>query len=640
MKLFQVMMFSSLWLFVGCTIQVQPIVVKDLPIFQEKEPDRSPILLPDGDEFDFWERPMIFSKTYHVDNRHPYASDENPGTEDQPFKTINHAAQILQSGERVIVHEGIYRERVIPKRGGDSPEMMISYEVAKDERVVLRGSRVFRQLWKAKEAPVTGKKVLVWTASLASESFDSDNPFKKINLPEEQIDTYMPWAVWQKENPGLKLKRGLVFQNGQRLTQVSNPDELSRMAGTYYIEPDGSQIHMHPFYSLNPNHQEIEITERDHIFAPEKFQLGYIRVKGFVIERAANGFPLPQEGALSVRGGHHWIIENNTIRQCNSLAMDIGGQYFNEHSRLAQGGQHVVRGNTIYDCGISGIQGYGVCFTLLENNSISNIGWHRVEGTFETGGIKLHRTVNTVVRNNKVFDTIDAAGIWMDYAIVNSRVTRNLIYNISTIFHGGIFMEASQKPNLVDHNVIWGVHGKQGVGIYQHDCDDLIIAHNLIGGCKDEAIKMRANEDRKVLGRMATCLQNNIFNNVFVDNGGVLYIPYQSNSSDYNVIGLPPKGFMLDQWQAAHGWDQNSSIVKMKVKFDEPAQKLTFSTSEKMPQVPRYDLLLSDYWHNPRENALTNAGPFESKFRKIHFNLAKRWKTDSATIVTEILDKF
>jgi hypothetical protein len=61
------------------------------------------VLLPDGKEFKTWESPNKpkYSRTYYVDGQAAQASDENSGTRSKPFKTINHAAQILQPGERV-----------------------------------------------------------------------------------------------------------------------------------------------------------------------------------------------------------------------------------------------------------------------------------------------------------------------------------------------------------------------------------------------------------------------------------------------------------------------------------------------------------------------------------------------------------
>ena len=47
-------------------------------------------------------------------------SDQNDGASSKPFKTISAAAQVAQPGDVITVHEGVYRERVNPPRGGES----------------------------------------------------------------------------------------------------------------------------------------------------------------------------------------------------------------------------------------------------------------------------------------------------------------------------------------------------------------------------------------------------------------------------------------------------------------------------------------------------------------------------------------
>ncbi|RLJ08460.1 MAG: hypothetical protein DRP13_02355, partial [Candidatus Aenigmatarchaeota archaeon] len=47
---------------------------------------------------------------YFVDQNHPNASDDNPGTEELPWKTIQHAANLGISGDVIIVKDGIYHE--------------------------------------------------------------------------------------------------------------------------------------------------------------------------------------------------------------------------------------------------------------------------------------------------------------------------------------------------------------------------------------------------------------------------------------------------------------------------------------------------------------------------------------------------
>ena len=53
------------------------------------------VLLPDGQQFVSWERPLQFTRTYYVDNGNAKAADANPGTRELPFLTIGKAAEVL-----------------------------------------------------------------------------------------------------------------------------------------------------------------------------------------------------------------------------------------------------------------------------------------------------------------------------------------------------------------------------------------------------------------------------------------------------------------------------------------------------------------------------------------------------------------
>jgi hypothetical protein len=46
--------------------------------------------------------------TYYVDRNHPQASDDNPGSHESPWLSINHAATVLRAGDTVLVKEGTY----------------------------------------------------------------------------------------------------------------------------------------------------------------------------------------------------------------------------------------------------------------------------------------------------------------------------------------------------------------------------------------------------------------------------------------------------------------------------------------------------------------------------------------------------
>ncbi len=60
---------------------------------------------------------------YVVDRNAPGASDDNPGTEEKPFATVQKAAEVAKAGDTVYVMEGEYDEVVVVKASGtkDSP---------------------------------------------------------------------------------------------------------------------------------------------------------------------------------------------------------------------------------------------------------------------------------------------------------------------------------------------------------------------------------------------------------------------------------------------------------------------------------------------------------------------------------------
>jgi hypothetical protein len=68
-------------------------------------------------------------------------------------------------------------------------------------------------------------------------------------------------------------------------------------------------------------------------------------------------------------------------------------------------GSHIVRRNTIYDCGQNGIVGHlGCVFSTIEDNHIYNIALKREFYGYEIAGIKLHAAIDVVIRHNRIHD--------------------------------------------------------------------------------------------------------------------------------------------------------------------------------------------------------------------------------------------
>lgn|SRR3989338_8946685 len=57
---------------------------------------------------------------YYVDQNHPSANDQNPGTMDRPWKTITKANQVLTAGDAVYIKTGTYASYIAPANSGTS----------------------------------------------------------------------------------------------------------------------------------------------------------------------------------------------------------------------------------------------------------------------------------------------------------------------------------------------------------------------------------------------------------------------------------------------------------------------------------------------------------------------------------------
>jgi len=512
-----------------------------------------PVLLPDQREFLTWESPNapVFIKDIYVDCANPSAGDDNPGTADRPFKTINGAAQIAAAGDRVVIHSGTYRERVAPARGGDSPERMIHYAAALGAEVIVSGSNIITPSWLLSDT-YAQEGIDVWLFDIDSSWFDDGyNPFDIENVTSAQFAS-MDWTHPERNNPLFSLPRGLVFQDGVRLVQVNSVDDLGSTTAAYWVDRKSQQVHVRPINGINPNDATFEVTARETVFAPYVENLGYIHVSGLIVEHAAGPWPFPQLGAISTARGHHWIIENNVVRQVNGVGIDIGRQKLEDYDRVY--GFHIVRGNWISDCGICGINGFGPGDgdtengLLVENNLIERIGFHDAENLHECGGIKLHCCNRCLIRRNLVIDTLRGPGIWIDAHNAYTRCCENVILKSSG--RGGLFFEISFKPNLIDSNIIWS---STTCGILEADGHGQTFAHNFIGDCR-EGIELRGKQTDRIAAE--DCGAHEVFNNVIVNcdvpvlEKSIIPSRIESNLTHCNTASLSVENLELT-WSAA-----------------------------------------------------------------------------------------
>jgi len=562
--------------------------------------------LPDGTPFPFWSDETEYRRIYHVACGHPRAADEGPGSEERPFATIGRAAEVLRPGEKVVVHEGLYRECVRPAHGGTGSQAMIAYEAAPGEAVCVCGSERWAPAfepgrgWRYRALP---EGVTAWTAELPAGWFVGYNPFIARNFSSEFTTFTRDWTT--EEIHLFMLRRGMVFFEGRPLKQVFFPWELGEVDGVFWVEDPGLRLHLRLPGDADPRGRELEVTTREQAFAPLKPGLGYIRVSGMTFEHCADGIPVPQRAMVSAARGHHWIIEDCTVRWANACGIDVGNETWHRLPTESErdSGHHIIRRNYVADCGICGIAAVGNnAYTLVEDNTVERVAGKDIERIWETGGLKFHLCDAVLIRRNLFRHIRHAPALWLDYLNKNCRITGNVVADIQSI-HGGVYLEVSHALNVIDHNVFWDIRGvdrpASGTGINVDTGEQCVVAHNLLGNIAD-GYAVRVNLDQKgrvVDGRVGLCRRHRVLNNVFVGcPKRVLFSRTEENRCEGNLyheaddetslcVEYPAPQALLNlaAWQTYYGYDRQGAQAQIHACLDPATLALSVDVDGDLP---------------------------------------------------------
>ena len=398
-------------------------------------------------------------KEYHVS---PAGNDSNPGSESEPLKTIMAAADLAQPGDIITIHEGIYRERINPPRGGSSEKERIIYQAAEGDKVVIKGSEPVKE-WRHIQDDT-------WMAVLPNAMFGDFNPFNDLI----NGDWFNPL---QRQH-----HTGAVYLNGHWLTEAAVKDSVFKPAGetAWWIAEveegaDGNTLIWAQFKGVDPNNELVEINVRQTVFYPKERGVNYLTVRGLTMEHAATPWAPPTAEQIGLIGAHWckgWIIEENTIRYSTCVGLTLGkhgDEFDNTSANSAEGyvktiergleqgwsgeniGFHIVRNNEISHCEQAGIVGsLGPVFCEVYGNVIHDIHIRRLFSGAEMAGIKFHGAVDTEIRGNHIYRC--NRGIWLDWMAQGTQVTQNLLHDNGP--SEDIFMEVNHGPSLIDNNIL------------------------------------------------------------------------------------------------------------------------------------------------------------------------------------------
>lgn len=383
--------------------------------------------------------------TLHVDRNHARASDENPGSADEPLATVNRAfAIITEQASRnqffdLKIHAGVYREEVeisLPM----NRNIHLLIEGIGD--AVISGSELYTRWRPAGDGRYVHDWPHDWGLVTETEAYRE--------RADEMVEKHRNWI----ENTGdLFKRREMVVFNGEVLDQVLAEKQLA--AGTYFVDEDGDRLVMIPPAGASMEGATVEV--------PVAFRVLLIRqtenvtLRNLTVQHAAStlGF-----GGAAIKDCRNVLIEDCTFIQGNHRGLDVHGTT-----------NVTLRRVTASDNGAQGMDVSWITNLLMEDCVTDGNNWRGDRAdvySWAIAGAKILYVNQGIVRRHQANDNL-TRGIWFDlgnYQVVleNSTMNRNKL--------DGLMCEATQGPMLV------------------RDCE---IRDNLIGGVRI------ANADRIML---------------------------------------------------------------------------------------------------------------------------------------------
>jgi len=590
-----------------------------------------------------WVAGSILAAEYHVAKN---GNDANAGSVKKPFLTIQRAADLAQPGDVITVHEGVYRERVNPPRGGTSDEQRITYQAAPGEKVTITGAEI-----------VTGWEDLgsgLWRVDIDRDFFGDFNPFAdvisghwyRVEDRTNHTGTVYINGTWLEEAATEQEVRGTIPESGPLWwAEVNETTGATRV----FVQYKGADL----------NKEFVEVNARQTVFYPSRQGIHYITVRGFELCQAATPWAPPttqQIGLIGPNWAKGWVIEDNDIHHsiCSGITLGMGdfGQdvvgtaigtievlkYLqkNELWNKETIGGHLVRGNKISYCGQAGLNGNcGAAFSTIVGNEISEIALFGNLNGPEIGGIKFHAPIDARIVGNFIHNCFGRA-LWVDWQGQGTIIERNLIFVNPPAT--ALYLEVNHGSLLVANNIILGSYT-------QNRSHGTAFAHNLFGERFSLVTTKRvipyqmphSTEIAGYAGGFDVPGDDRLYNNIFANRkspttfgypaggmpsffGGNVYLrgmtPPPEEPNPVVITDPIPEprivkkadGYYLE-WIANTDWD--GSVIRKQVTSD--LLGVAKVPGQRWENPDGSDLVINkDYFGNPRDESNPVPGPFAS----------------------------
>jgi len=388
--------------------------------------------IPESDKLRFPDMARTFTapnpKTFYVDNSRRKASDEGPGTEAEPFKTIQRAVSRARAGDTVRIRKGVYREAVSISGG----RLGAPIRVIGEKGVVITSAGLLKG-WK----PVKGRPGVFAIRSYKNTLLRPGDP-KKVDARREP--------------------RLLIFYNGYPLKWVAYPEDL--VPGSVAFRPLDKYSPKDVYIFPSPDEPKPARTKVEISGAGGFRMADFVEVENVTIEKAGVGMT-----------GRGCRFENSAIKW--------GGIGF-------YGDGHKMIGNRVSWATNAGLGASGASNCLVKDNYFAYANWRIFDPNWGGGGAKLipGNIDLHIVDNTWRFNW--GAGFWFDAYNSGNMVEYNKMYDNAG--HGGVFDEISWgntfQYNLIYNNWCTRQNRSGGNGLMIAESAEDVVYRNIVFNCE------------------------------------------------------------------------------------------------------------------------------------------------------------
>ncbi len=494
-------------------------------------------------------------REYYVAAEDPRADDDNDGSRTSPWKTLCHAAEVIQPGDTVWIRGGVYRETVRVDKSGEGPERMLSFRAMPGEQVTVKGSEVLRGWERCADEPQRALWETAWPYEGLYPSMVAmdDQPLTPLSVPAATEDLKPPKQYCQFF---------LGFGRGR----------AEMRPGSFFYDEERRKLLVWLKGDENPNDHVMETAVR---FCWDS-RGNYILVEG--IRFLYSPLVVPFGGVAFVMtgpGGGGSPAEGCVVRGCEVALSAFEGM-------VVRGGKRVS--TLVEDCwvhhngnGCGSFEGLGDSDSdswvivrrcrLTDNNLFNwNPSWH-------AGG--KHIGTRMLFEECEFARNYNSPGLWFDCKTRDCIVNRCYSHDNGQF---GLYYEIGETGAFISNIVEGSPHC---CAIALSGSSRSLVANNLVIA-SERGIIVGGESDVDGQTARITC-HNSVYNNIVVGHGSPLITlsPEKTiacgNRSDSNVLwqfgledpaaaalfedGYGGEVLTLKAWQERRGLDKASRVV-------------------------------------------------------------------------------